>query len=324
MATSTPLPSHSVSGGVNPLTLPAGMTAGIGPEQQYNNPYPPEQYGGAFPQYKLRRSGILRRIPFSQLSNTGQTNAQLQGTAKITSSALPNEIYDSYWLNFLYNPNEIDVSFSIDASNLPTAGMLSNKSGIPYVPAPGALTGQQITWTLFFNRTYDMIKGTPGSSRGVLQDVAAFYNVLGTFSTYGITPILLPVQVMFGMTSGDSAIPGGAIWGFTGFITTAQITYGQFRYDMIPSMAEIAVTMSAMYLPLGVPSSDPPQTGAGKTAQQIAAVVANPNVPPQISRGLQNQLATNGGTPPPPPPTPRYTHLNRPGGLQDPASSLHS
>lgn len=266
MATTARLPSHSVN---NPagLDLASGMTAGIGPEQTQNQGIPGEQYGKHptwWPQ--LTRIGAMRIL------TTDPTMTQ-------------------YVLNFLYNPNQIAVAFQIDVTQL-TPAEITNPNGIP--PVPNAIQAQTVTWSLYFDRTYDMINNT-GASRGVLQDVAALYNIMGLFTTLGNAPLLNPVQVIFGQDSRGTQ----AVWGFQGFITVVNITYGIFRGDMIPSRCEVDLTMMARYLPTTVPptagTASPPAAVGGGQPTALATHYAIVNqvggsskvLPPQLRSPIQ-------------------------------------
>ena len=94
--------------------------------------------------------------------------------------------------------------------------------------------GSTVSWQLLFDRTYDMVYSgnDPAANRGVLKDVAALYNIMGVFAGYGV-PYMSPVKVIFGQ------LDTGQVWGYTGYLSAANIDYGIFRQNMIPSRCTI-------------------------------------------------------------------------------------
>lgn len=228
------------------LGLENGMTAGYGyPNGVTQNPplanpsgiIQVDPYGGN-PAWAPNRVGLMRNVP---------------GTVPGLGPGGFAALY------FLYNPNQIDVGFTFNSNNLPamylygTGGAVGNTFN-QYNPTdpsntadsaniPNLTQGQTVSWTLLFDRTYDMLYSPdPTANRGVLKDVAALYSLLGTFESEGAVPVSTPIQVIFGITG------NGDIWGFTGFLTAATITYGIFRYDMIPSRCEVGLSMMTSYV----------------------------------------------------------------------------
>jgi hypothetical protein len=157
-----------------------------------------------------------------------------------------------YTLNFLYNPNQINVSFSTDPTVIPTQITSANAASDPQfsgASAPSLTTSQSVSWSLIFDRTYDLTYGpNPAGNRGVLKDVGALYLLMGAFTAEGV-PFSTLVDVIFGQTS------DGDVWGFTGYITSANITYGIFRQNMIPSRCEVDLTLTAVYVGPATPSN---------------------------------------------------------------------
>lgn len=305
--------------------LMQGMTAGYGVNDGFrrNPPYLPmststvpgaDPYGGN-PHTAPNRVGVLRNAP----------------------NAIPGgKIYEMF---FLYNPNQIGVSFSTNPDMLPpqyiygTQGASENFTGASGSDATNKYfgnsngstdqtlvanitQGQKVSWDLLFDRTYDMTYGpNPAANRGVLKDVAALYNLMGTFLSNGAVPISTPVQVVFGQTNLNSSAAGytspdsgdwasgvsansGELWGFTGFITSASIQYGIFRSDMIPSRCTISLEMTTVYVGGGMNQSDPNSTtlpgpgnvsvpngtAAGRSlAIQAAEQAANQQGPPVVA-----------------------------------------
>jgi len=224
------------------------MTAGYGlaPGQNTNpitNGTP--QYGNS-PLFPIQRIGYL--------ANT-QAGAPGEGSK----------------LLFMYNPNDIQVSFQFDTSQYPPNFLASGNTGSNMSVATAGVTNQTVSWTLYFDRTYDMMDGAdPGGSRGVLKDIGALYSVLGTFATgnsaLGI-PILTLCEVVFGQTN------DGQIWGFTGLISAVNIDYGIFKYNMIPSKCEVQLSMNCVYVPPQLPQTP---TGAAAAVPTVASVLTNP------------------------------------------------
>lgn len=222
------------------LSIANGLTAGYGVNDDHvdNPPAYPGTYGGN-PAWAPQRIGVLRNVP---------------GT-------LPGgQVYSLY---FIYNPNQIQTSFSTNTNALPAQYIYGSPNEVQGESAgivPNLTNGMAVSWTLLFDRTYDMLRDTnPEENRGVLRDTAAFYNLMGTFVSTAAVPLSTPCQVVFGQTG------SGQLWGFTGYITSGNIVYGQFRHNMIPSRAQVDVQMQTTYIAPQVPSSSG-QPSAGQSA----------------------------------------------------------
>jgi hypothetical protein len=236
-------------GDLSQLTLANGMTAGYGvantpggtPGQTANPPMQPGAYGGN-PNWPIQRIGVLRNVP---------------GT-------IPSANGGFYSLYFFFNPNQINVSFYMNGTAVPPlylyGGGLSQggtNTGLA-AQVPNLTNSQTVAWSLIFDRTYDFFRDPkPDLDRGVLKDVAALYNLMGTFDSNGAVPVSTPVQCVFGMTS------EGQLWGFTGYISMVNITYGIFRRNMIPSRCEVDLQLTCVYVSSGVPASG--STAVGST-----------------------------------------------------------
>ena len=166
-----------------------------------------------------------------------------------------------YQMFFLYNPNEVDVDFSFNSQLYPPSYTADGSGSISASWTAGqnqsssvynALQGSTISWTLFFDRTYDMMYSgqNPENNRGVLKDVAALYNLMGAFTDNGI-PQQTEIQVIFAQTE------DGAVWGYNGYFTSVSVKYGIFRHNMIPSRCEVDITLTTTYTAPSVPSSAP-------------------------------------------------------------------
>lgn len=246
---------------ISSLDITNGMTAGYGDNDGHvdNPPAWPGTYGGN-PKTQPVRIGVLRNLSGSL------------GVGKL-------QVYSLY---FIFNPNQIVASFMTTPGQIPpaylysatSAGDIANASTgagtAPAVTAPNLTNGQTISWSLIFDRTYDMIYDpNPDENRGVLRDVAALYNLMGTFQNQGGVPVSTPVQVVFAQTS------SGQLWGFTGFISSVNITYGIFRHNMIPSRAEVDIQMTTTY----ISGQSPPADGSTPATSPNTVFGAPPGLP---------------------------------------------
>ena len=215
------------------LTLENGMTAGYGNSGETSNPpLPAKQNGQGINPY-----GGMQNYPISRVGFMRSIQGQLQ---------------KQYTLYFIYNPGEVDVSFSISSSALPANYLFPPSSTYDSTGAP-ITNGQNVHWQLLFDRTYDMVYDSdPNGNRGVLKDVGALYLLLGTFESNAAVPMSTLVEVIFGQTD------NGDIWGFTGYINAVSITYPIFRHNMIPSRALVDLNMTTTYASPGAPPGGTP------------------------------------------------------------------
>jgi hypothetical protein len=295
MTTSTPITNAAVvaagtgdvgstffGAGSTALTLANGMTAGLGAGalfgiESYSNPplpitnntgAPINPYGGD-PNWPIQRIGVMRNLPGS-LTNIDEVS----------------------YLYFIYNPNQIVASFQTNMGSVPPAYLYNSTSQSNVTAAqdttgnalntlsnstsvPNLTNSQTVSWSLIFDRTYDMMYDqNPNENRGVLKDTAALYSLMGTFESSGAVPVSTPMQVVFGITA------SGQVWGFTGYISSVNITYGIFRHNMIPSRCEIDLQMVTTYVAAQAP------TGAGTNNTALvtgANSTSTVNGPPPVS-----------------------------------------
>jgi hypothetical protein len=175
-----------------------------------------------------------------------------------------------YTLYFMFNPNEIEVSFDINQQSIPanyiygdsiqgagnTTTSNSGQSALNNNFFPNLVNAVNVSWSLIFDRTYDLAFNNANTNqRGVLDDVGILYNLMGAFTNSGAVPMSTPVEVVFAQNG------SGQLWGFTGFISAVDITYGIFRYNMVPSRCEIDLTMTAVAVAPSVPAA----AGSGST-----------------------------------------------------------
>jgi len=265
-----PFQGQPFGSGYTALSLANGMTAGAGVlDGVGHNPMP---YNGAKgdstiggnPATAPYRIGVMRNVPGSL---PPLTNGPSSGV---------------YELGFMFNPNDIAVSFATNNSSAPPTYLygdtsanlktLSNNvsAGTSTAPTtvPNFTNSQTVTWSLLFDRTLDMyFSKDANANRGVLIDVAMLYNIMGTFESIGAVPISTPVQVVFGQTA------NGQLWGFTGFINNVAIQYGNFRKNMLPSQCVIQLSMQCVYVAPQVPSANAP---APTTSSSSNSTPANP------------------------------------------------
>lgn len=235
---------------ISSLTLANGMTAGYGDTQQHtqNPPAYPGTYG-SHPNYMGRtwepnRVGLIRTVP-------GALNKQ-------------------YSLYFIFNPNLIMASFQTNMSSTPPMylyGITAQDSDVSPASVPNLASSQTVGWSLYFDRTYDMLyDANPDNNLGVLADVAALYNLMGTFDSQGAVPVSVPVQVVFAQ-NGE-----GKLWGLTGFINSVNITYGEFRHNMIPSRCEVDLQMTCSYVSSQTPAASGGGTVVGSSTASTSSV----------------------------------------------------
>jgi hypothetical protein len=233
---------------INNLDIANGMTAGYGVNDGHvDNPPAFEQMIG------------------KQLVNTYGGNPNLQPQRIGLMRNIAGTLSTVYSLYFIFNPNEIQVAFSTNLTSVPPMYLYGNEAATNVTEAGNAATGgaidssvpnltnsQVVSWSLIFDRTYDMLfDPNPDENRGVLKDVAALYNLMGTFqggSQAGV-PISTPIECVFAQTS------DGELWGITGYISSVTITYGIFRHNMIPSRCEIDLQMTTTYVGPNAPTS---------------------------------------------------------------------
>jgi hypothetical protein len=264
------------------LNLANGMTAGYGVNDGHLDNWPVNPTGhlyGGNPNLQPARIGFIRNV-------TSLTGGNLQ-----SGNQSQNGLYTLY---FMYNPNQISVNWATNPSQgspLYLYGQDLSKSvqaattPVDNVIVPNYASAQTVGWSLYFDRTYDMMygantassgQGRPDWDRGVLKDVAALYNLMGTFvagSSGAAVPFSVPCEVVFGQNG------AGQLFGFTGYISSLQITYGIFRHDMIPSRAEVDISLTATYVtnqvaPSGGASTNATGSGGGLGGNSAATIAA--------------------------------------------------
>lgn len=179
-----------------------------------------------------------------------------------------------YRCNFLYNPSVINLSHMIDAS-LATDPNSRNPNDVTagHLLAP---MQQSLTFTLLFDRTYEM--GDPsklyGDAARQVPMLGCGYDVLSLYKMTGIaTPLTydssgnlqtdatsMDNSFNKGMFAGGPAGPMiqnpvyaviGASLSYYGFISELDVQYTHFTQQMIPFRGQVGVTMTLLPTPSG-------------------------------------------------------------------------
>lgn len=188
-------------------------------------------------------------------------------TSGVMSTVGTTPIFSCY---FLFNPTEIDLDYEFDDSvigALNPAFLGGNTSG----QSQGLMLNQTISFTLFFDRTYELWTGANTDSPaatglgpyqyGVLWDIWAIERLVGIFgqSTGGPPsgpPAAAPVSVSFGGASPSGSqnplaqtkltAPIG-YQTFTGWMTSLEVQETRFDASMRPSRCAVAVSFEQIY-----------------------------------------------------------------------------
>ncbi|MFI9271868.1 hypothetical protein ACIGXM_14275 [Kitasatospora sp. NPDC052896] len=112
----------------------------------------------------------------------------------------PTNPQGSFTLNFMFNPSTVSVSHTLDASTQMVPPYLrdSSDTGVPLTTSGGTLS-----FSLLFDRTYEVWDGTTGNlahDLGVLVDIYALYGLTGI-----VTPLSATQQTSAaGQSSSDA------------------------------------------------------------------------------------------------------------------------
>jgi len=261
-------PPSGVGASSPPPTLNNGLPASTvwGALNTQNPPAAPGLYGRN-PNYPITRPGYMEMInPYPS------TNIR-------------------YRLNFLFNPGEIQESYTLNQNYTnPEFQSTSVLGNVAYL-----LSGVSLGWSLLFDRRLDVATGK--STLGVLEDIGAFENMVAArfgsqASTSQSTGQLTsqPLKVVFGVGK------DGTLFEFTGFVSSATTTFTQFNADMIPTLATLDVALTRiLYNPTTGTSVPVPYSGQGPAptgATRTALITKIHSLPPA-------QLQSNAPQPPP-------------------------
>jgi len=164
---------------------------------------------------------------------------------------------------FMMNPSSVGTDCTINTD----VASPSQQSAAAMQAAPSWMAQQTISFTLIFNRMYEVWQGTvkgpnggPGPSDiGVRWDIRAVERLMGMFDAQALNtpkgvnnvglgvsgagsspPSSLPVQVVLG---GPNSIQ------FQGYIGSMSYTYTMFDANMIPIEASVDISILRQYLP---------------------------------------------------------------------------
>lgn len=132
-------------------------------------------------------------------------------------------------VNFQFNPTQISLNYSINTDAFPQESRASEDTA-PILAA----AGQTLSWTLYFNRTYETMTGT--KKVGVMADIQSMEYLLGSKGN-GEGVAAVECMVVFGMTKSGKPLA------FAGWISDLNITFLQFTHRMIPTVAMVEVGM---------------------------------------------------------------------------------
>lgn len=213
-----------------------------------------------------------RRI--SSIPNYGNGSGLIRTFRGYLQTAYPTagdaSVYGKqYTLTFLYNPSAISVSHSISSANQVMPAFTRVDTGTPLVAAGGTLT-----WSLLFDRTYELTDQTQSSSLagswGVAADVHVLYNMVGMnrpITTIGpeesgrsilpgaagqteVTGVMQMnyIKAVFGAakTGYAGTLPGISRLRYFGYITSISVTYTHFTQNMVASRCAVGVTMQLL------------------------------------------------------------------------------
>lgn len=220
---------------------------------------------------------------YLQTATLGVTNASipLGGGSDVPSAATNSTGF--FTLLFLYNPSEIDVSYSLDVDNGVTPAYLRSSAdgGTAIVAAGGTLN-----FALLFDRTYEVNYGRSGYAHdlGVLVDTHVLSGLTGitmplslsqqtatgaavhgagasaSVSASAVVGVMqmLPIWAVFptifggsygqqGTTANPSTLlPDISLMRYFGYITNWSVSYTHFNQRMVPFRCGINITMQLM------------------------------------------------------------------------------
>jgi hypothetical protein len=236
-------------------------SATIGLQSQVSVPDPTD------PKYYINPPADARLI-----SILSKTNSQLKrGIIQQTDDMASGDQKFPFACEFIFNPGEIDVSYSLDQTQTPPGDL---------TPAQLAATAfyagtTQISFSLLFDRTYECYYPPRAgvidiSDVGCYIDIAMLEYITGVRAAFtenavnlddgtgtgtnttaptggGLGNMLyVPAYVIFGGGNGDAseaAVPGLS---YVGFITDMQVNYAMFTERMVPSRCGVSITMQQL------------------------------------------------------------------------------
>lgn len=235
--------------------------------------------------------------PVDNLPFDNRMTGRMSGRSPILGNLLSGAMYTVqkpvYTCYFLFNPNEIDKSYSFDSSiPLPPQDLSTNGAAM----GAGTVLNQTVSFTMLFDRTFEVWTGPKGQRAqsggytgagpyqfGVQWDIWAVERLLGIYGqAYGThtpsgPPLAQICQVDFANPGNpqnpvDSANPGAVT--FQGWIQSLDVQYTRFDINMTPTRAAVNMAFQLVYaLPGFLPDTglSNPGTNPGTTAGAAAA-----------------------------------------------------
>lgn len=179
-------------------------------------------YNPKFDPRSTVRGDVGRMASFGvhKLTRGRVTNWDVEDHAPADGTRLRNRS-----VNFLYNPSEISSNYSFSMEQAPADSYDASTNDI----AIYAANTQSISWTLYFNRTYEV--ATHPEHMGVAADIQALEYLAGTWDGKGLQARQL--LVVFGATRKLKP------FAFSGWMSNMDVTYMRFSHQMIPTVAMV-------------------------------------------------------------------------------------
>lgn len=212
-------------------------------------------------------NGAFNNPPFAHqiLNLSSPLGEAMTGRVNLRRGKIWREFSDdgyAYGVNFLYNPSTISVSHSAQDTGfqpLPQTARDPNDPTSYILPL-----GSQVTFSLLFDRTYELWKGvqsgTSNGQRGVEEDISALYYIMGLKNyipgdnrLIKSPPVNNTVFVLFG---GPDSLK------FYGFISNLSVTYTHWSVFMVPMRATAAVTLTMFSYSPGGTAKAPVASGS--------------------------------------------------------------
>lgn len=124
-------------------------------------------------------------------------------------------------LRFLYNPTDVQVSYSLSTAIFPPGSGGGGGSDVMDLPILGVPGASSVGFDLILDRTYDVWKNR--SSRGIMDDVEQFEQMMG-YNRH--RPFVQPVTMR--------VVFGNPLLRFYGYIQSFNILYSQWTQFMVP------------------------------------------------------------------------------------------
>lgn len=209
--------------------------------------------------------------------------------------------------NFMYNPEQVNASYSIQDTSLQAALMFNNPGASSVVAVP---LSQYVSWTLYFDRTFEVNYGQPSGANndpaiiGVQADVLQMMQFTGMLSnqmnssTTSAGSLLankggimgnIYSWVYFGQNvdqqgsanGGNSAAANRL--GYFGFVSGWEVTYTAWTQNMVPYRCSMSVSFQILAAPSMATASNSLVTSglldAYGTLQNYQSLLGTTNAP---------------------------------------------